>query len=707
LEKLKERFDIDLKKNYKQVSFNPNLLLLNKKVYLLYNYFNKKKEFLLLSNNKNTRYIFNYIGFFSLNFFLNIEPNIIKIDYFKKWSSSLLQYSDGIIRNFFDDINEIKKIIEPTISLDYKISDNIFNNYNTNINNYFYLNKNMYIYNFFFKLTKKDDLKFKTFYLNFLLDYYLLLNNNYNNKLNVLNWKNNFKLLFISNYFGRIKYNLKLIIKTIVSKYYDFKKNNFFFEITLKKKLFFFYFLRYLLKNNKKKHLLLYKEFFNYIYFLKKLNKRFFGFKLKKKKKHALNFFKEKFLPIIYLILYKNLKRRTFLSFFKKSKKKKYLIRTFFSFIYNLKFNDRFITKKNFLKKKKYIKNYRIIKKLKTFYYIPDVEKTRKHIYKRFKRSVYMKFYRKKLRKKKRRVIGLKFNLSVYNHRNRYKHRMKMLALKNTITPKYFFFKKKKNNYMTINSKVIDIPYKEVPFFVKKRYKLNVQKKKKRLFLKKDDWMKYKIFKKIKNKSIKKNKKDWINLYNSRTNQFKKKTFFQYIKFFKDKLKKHRKKNKSIKIWKYHSKSSKISLVKKNHSFWFFQKILLYWKNLLKFKRKESFINYNYINNRLNFFRKIYKRLFILSIKFFNFCILKNWIKNHNSIFLFMNKYLYLYKIYLYIYIHFIKKINLSYKSNNINIVRWLKKKKKRKWFLFFKRRRKFMLLKKQQFLKKKNLIIK
>jgi hypothetical protein len=84
LEKLKERFDIDLKKNYKQVSFNPNLLLLNKKVYLLYNYFNKKKEFLLLSNNKNTRYIFNYIGFFSLNFFLNIEPNIIKIDYFKK-----------------------------------------------------------------------------------------------------------------------------------------------------------------------------------------------------------------------------------------------------------------------------------------------------------------------------------------------------------------------------------------------------------------------------------------------------------------------------------------------------------------------------------------------------------------------------------------------------------------------------------------------
>jgi hypothetical protein len=84
LEKLKESFDIDLKKNYKQVSFIPNLLLLNKKVYLLYNYFNKSKEFLLLNNNKNSRYIFNYIGFFSLNCFLNIELNTVKNDYFKK-----------------------------------------------------------------------------------------------------------------------------------------------------------------------------------------------------------------------------------------------------------------------------------------------------------------------------------------------------------------------------------------------------------------------------------------------------------------------------------------------------------------------------------------------------------------------------------------------------------------------------------------------
>ena len=172
MDKLKERFDIDLKKNYKQVSFSPNLLLLNKKVYLLYNYFNKKKEFLLLNNNKNSRYIFNYIGFFSLNFFLNIELNSIKIDYFKKWGSSLLQYNDGILRNFFDDINDIKRLIEPIICLDYRISDNIFNNYNININNYFYLNKNSYISNLFFKLTKKDDLKLKAFFFN--LSWYVM-----------------------------------------------------------------------------------------------------------------------------------------------------------------------------------------------------------------------------------------------------------------------------------------------------------------------------------------------------------------------------------------------------------------------------------------------------------------------------------------------------------------------------------------------------
>lgn len=340
------------------------------------------------------------------------------------------------------------------------------------------------------------------------------------------------------------------------------------------------------------------------------------------------------------------------------------------------------------------------MKKLKTFYYIPDTEKTRKQVYKRFKRSVYWKFYKKKLRKKKRRVVGLHFNLSVYNHRNRYKHRMKMLALKKKITPKFHFLKK--NNYKNINSKKIDISYKEVPFFVKRKYKLNINKKKKRLFLKKENWIRYKVFKKIKNQVVKKNKEDWINLYKNRSRKFRKKTFFKYVFFLKNKWINHKKKikKKKIQIWKDRTRSNNWGLVKKNHAFWFFQKILLYWRNLLKFKKKENFINFNYINNCLNFLKKLYKQLFILSIKFFNFCILKNWINNFNSIAFFIKKNIYLFKIYMNIYFFLIKNINRSYKKSRINIARWLKKKKKRRWFFFFKKKRKLMLLKKKNLLK-------
>lgn len=73
------------------------------------------------------------------------------------------------------------------IRLDYIISDNIFSNYNIGVNNYFYLNKNYYVYNLFFKLSKKDDLILKPFFLNFLLEYYFLLNDSYNEKLNIYN----------------------------------------------------------------------------------------------------------------------------------------------------------------------------------------------------------------------------------------------------------------------------------------------------------------------------------------------------------------------------------------------------------------------------------------------------------------------------------------------------------------------------------------
>jgi len=98
-----------------------------------------------------------------------------------------LQYNNGIIVNYYDDKNDIKRLIEPITCLDYIISDNIFDNYNIDVNNYFYLNKNNYLSNLFFKLSKNDDIKLKPFFLGFLLDYYFLLNDNYNNKLSIYN----------------------------------------------------------------------------------------------------------------------------------------------------------------------------------------------------------------------------------------------------------------------------------------------------------------------------------------------------------------------------------------------------------------------------------------------------------------------------------------------------------------------------------------
>jgi hypothetical protein len=83
LNKLKEKFDFDLTQNYIYYSIYSNALHLNKKLYLLYNFFNKRKEFLLLKSNKNSsRFIKNFQGFFSLNF--NVYKSFNKFDYFKK-----------------------------------------------------------------------------------------------------------------------------------------------------------------------------------------------------------------------------------------------------------------------------------------------------------------------------------------------------------------------------------------------------------------------------------------------------------------------------------------------------------------------------------------------------------------------------------------------------------------------------------------------
>ena len=78
MEKLKGKFNFDLKIKYTYYSIFSNALFLNKKLYLLYNFWNKKKEFLLLENQKKeSRYDINYQGFFSLDFFFLIILNLI------------------------------------------------------------------------------------------------------------------------------------------------------------------------------------------------------------------------------------------------------------------------------------------------------------------------------------------------------------------------------------------------------------------------------------------------------------------------------------------------------------------------------------------------------------------------------------------------------------------------------------------------------
>jgi hypothetical protein len=55
---------------------------------------------------------------------------------------------------------------------------------------------------------------------------------------------------------------------------------------------------------------------------------------------------------------------------------------------------------------------------------------------------------------------------------------MKDIELKKKSTPKYFFFKKKKNRYINIKNDIMKVNYKDLPYFVIKRYKLNLEKKK-------------------------------------------------------------------------------------------------------------------------------------------------------------------------------------------------------------------------------------
>lgn len=83
LNKLKAEYDLE--QSYYRLGFFSNSLLLNKKMYLLYNMFNKKKIFFLLKKKEREvgSYTVNFLGFDSLSTNFYKEKNK-KNDYFFK-----------------------------------------------------------------------------------------------------------------------------------------------------------------------------------------------------------------------------------------------------------------------------------------------------------------------------------------------------------------------------------------------------------------------------------------------------------------------------------------------------------------------------------------------------------------------------------------------------------------------------------------------
>jgi len=720
LEKLKERFNFDLKQNYVLMNIYPNTLLLNKKMYLLYNFWNKRREFFLLTNDdKESRRFFNYIGFLSLNF--NIHYKNKHFDYFNKWSSSYLQYSDFIIKNYID-FNYDKLFINCRYSLDYTIFDNIFSKYTVNERKkYYYLNNNFFLKEFIFKLSKKKEhLKLKDYLLRDLLDYYFLLNDNYNDKLNIYNWKKIYYYNLYKKIYIYIFLYIKKKIKRKIFNYYLLKNNNIFFNKYLKNNNILFskylknnniFFNKYL-KNNKKKDNINFKNFFQYLYFTKRMNRSIFGYKLRLDRRRASIFFREKFSSMIGHFFYKNFKKKNFYSFLNKFNNKKLSTRTFFrlnNIMYDQRFKKKILSKSSFLKKKKRM-NYRLFKKLRKFYYIPDPKKTRKQVYKRFKKNILWKLKRKKKKKAQMRFTGTKFNLEFYNLRNRYKNKMKALALKKKTTPLYHYYKKKINNYVKFRGNWIKVKHYELPYYIFKKYEFNIFKKK-RDFLEKEDWNIFKFYRNLRKKPFKQNKKNWLYLYKNRGTKLRKLRFLKFVHFLMNKWRNIclKKKNKYKRYIKHQNRGFNNAWGRKKKAFWFFIKGLLYWKDVVKFKKNgNKLFNILYVKeNSSEFLLLMYKNFFFISIEFiklFNIYKLDKWVieSKKKYIFNFIFNIIYLFKLFLILFLCFINKVNKIrniYKLSELKGLLFLKKKKRR----LFKKKRKLKFLKRKlKFLKKK-----
>ena len=620
------------KQNYFRLGFYANSLLLNKKMYLLYNFWNKKKELFFLKNKK--KYIGKNLNFLLLSSFKSkyVSNKIYNFDYLNKWSSSFFQFSDLIYWNLnpMEDLNKKKFLIDTMNSLDYSIFDNVFFNfYWNNKKSFFYYNRNNIFLDFFFKLKKNLKMKFSYFYLFYIYDNLYVLNRNFLKIVCKFYWNNIYNYKFFNNIKNIIKQNYINIINKKLLFYFSYKKKikQNYINIINKKLLSYFFFItkiiekKNILVNNlytnlKKKDYLFFKFFKFQLFYRIKFN-RFF-YKWNKIKMRAL--LEKKFLSSMSLNIKKNLKKKLFFSFLKKNKYNKnfFYVRNFYklnNWVFDLDLKRKIKNKIIYKKKKKY--SHRILKKLKKFRYnIDQGTLTKEQVYKRFKKSVFKKFSRKRTNRKKRISLGRRFNLYVYNTRKNYKNRMKAKALENKITPKYFFFKGKKNDYVNLKKLKEGITWSQIPvrFLIKKKEKKEIEEKKKE---------KSKNFKKfffLKKKSLLKFKKNWLKLYKYRKTQYIKYGVFKYMSLLNKiyTINKSLSKKKRTKYYKNKVQKINFNFNVKKRKFWFFQKTIVFFKNIIINKKNKNFLYYNYIKHSHNNIKNFYFYFFLFIVKFLN-----------------------------------------------------------------------------------------
>lgn len=341
-----KELNIDLKQHYFRLGLYANSLILNKKMYLLYNIWNKKRELLLLDKDKKSRLGINFLTFSSLNFdFYN--QKIIRFDYFMKWSSSNSFFNDLVMKDLIYD-NRRKLFANTIKSLNYTIFDSIFSSYILNSKKaYYYCYKNKYLLDFYFRFTTKLEMKFQYFYFFNLYERFNILNLNYMNYINKIYWKRKENTKFYNYTKLCIKINIKKKLKKKVLSYYLIKKNkNFSNTYTnssykLYNSIWFFNFFKN--KNIEQNLYIYFKNFFSLLYFRTRFNKVFYRYK----KERMFKLLQEKFLSFVGLNIYRNFRKKNFFTFLKKIKNR-----------YNKLYNKNYyiFNKFNYLKLKKKIK---------------------------------------------------------------------------------------------------------------------------------------------------------------------------------------------------------------------------------------------------------------------------------------------------------------------------------------------------------------